>query len=88
LAYAELDIIVHRSGRPVTGNINIKVFEYRGNAIYSRGYTSNGKATLRVPENEMYRVVLDQFRYGNEMVMTSHRGKQSVQFDLDAHQTR
>jgi len=87
LAYAELDVIVHRSGRPVPHNINIRVVDFRG-STYGRGYTRDGRCSLRVPENEMYKVVLDQFSSNNEIRVPAHRGKQGIDFDLDSMQTR
>ena len=87
MAYAELDVIIHRSGRPVQQNINIRIIDSRS-ITYSRGYTQGGRCSFRVPENEMYTVVLDQYRTGNEIRMVGHRGRQSVDFDMDVRQTR
>jgi len=60
MASVILDIYVHRRGVPA--NVTVRILDSRGNS-YSREYASNGLATVAVPKNEKYQIILDPYNY-------------------------
>ena len=87
MAYVNLDVYVHRSGSPVGGG-KIRVLDRKGNPYSSENIPANGSVTARVPENEMYTIVIEPYRTGNKKQMAPHRHRESISFDLDQYGAR
>jgi phosphatidylserine decarboxylase len=60
LANVKLDVFVHRSGQPVSG-ATIKIRTANGNTYSSEPVSSDGTATVNVPENERFNLVIEPF---------------------------
>jgi len=84
---ASLRILLCRGKYTWTTPTNVFILNYK-NEIHSRGQTREGEATLDVPENERYTVLLNQYKTGNLEPMKAHKGTQTLVFDLDDHRTQ
>ena len=87
MAYVNLDVFIHRRGTPAGGG-KIRILDRNGSPYSSETIPANGSVTARVPENEVYTIVIDPYSTGNKKKMAPHKHRESIDFNLDEYGAR
>ena len=81
---ASLQVLLHRSGQKQTSSVDYKIILTASGRKWTSGYiASGGRGTIKVPDNEMYTIVVGPYSSGNKADFPAYSGDQNVTFDLD-----